>query len=427
MGGLCGAALVALAACGESEPDADRGAAGDPAYAVDLGARGASFDRAGWRTDFAHRTVPLAEIYRGGPGRDDIPPLDRPGAVSRRLAARELGQRDPVIAVAVGRAARAYPLRTLVWHEVVNDRLGGRPIAVTYSPLTDSSLVLDRRVEGRELRLGTTGNLRRSNPLLWDRATESWWQQMTGEATVGSLAGRRLRPMPVQTLSFAMFGRRFPRGDVLARPRGSRASYTRNPYLGYDRLQTAPHLFRGRVDGRLPPKERVVVLPGARPPVAVPFARLVRRRVAHLELGGTPAVVLYERGVASAIDADSVARSRDVGTAAAFDRRLDQQPLTFARRDGAFVDRETGSRWDVTGRAVAGPLRGRRLRRLRHEQAFWFAAAAFRPRLRVAAATGSHSIDRLGGTVAPAPRATPRAEARRPPRRATRPGWEGGT
>jgi len=201
-----------------------------------------------------------------------------------------------------------------------------------------------------------------------------------------------------------MFGRRFPRGDVLSRARGSRARYTRNPYLGYDRLHTAPHLFRGRVDGRLPPKERVVVvMPGARPPVAVPFARLARRPVAHLELGGTPAVVLYERGVASAIDADSVARSRDVGTAAAFDRRLGRRGLTFARRPGAFVDRETGSRWDVTGRAVAGPLRGRRLRRLRHERAFWFAAAAFTPRLRIAAARGSRSTDRLGGTVSPAP------------------------
>ena len=337
--------------------------------------------------------------------------------MSLRRAARRLSAREPVIAVRNGRAVRAYRVRTLVLHEVVNDRLGGRPIAVTYSPLTNSSSVFDRRFDGRELRLGTTGSLRRSNPLLWDRATESWWQQMTGEAVVGALAGRRLRPLTAQTLSFAVFRRRYPRGDVLTRAQGRTANVPPNPYLGYDRPRSRPHLFRGHLDERLPPKERVLLLPGARPPVAVPFARLARRPVTHLALGGTPVVLLYRRGVASAIDADSAARSRDVGATGAFEARVGTRALSFGRRHGAFVDRETGSRWDVTGRAVGGRLRGARLRPLRHDEPFWFAAAALMPDVRVMAAPASHAHP--AAPARSARRASRRGGESRPPRRAT--------
>ena len=144
------------------------------AYAVDFGARGASSERAGWRTDFSRHTVPLAEIRCGGPSREGIRPIDRLRVRSRRATEGRLAGRAPVVAVEVGGVARAYPLRVLVWHEVVNDRLGGRPIAVSFSALTGSALVFDRRVGARELRLAASGNLRRSNPLLWDRETESW-------------------------------------------------------------------------------------------------------------------------------------------------------------------------------------------------------------------------------------------------------------
>jgi hypothetical protein len=355
-------------------------------YAVDLGARGASFDRAGWRTDFERHTVPLAEIHRGGPGRDGIPPIDRPKVVGARQGDRYLAAGEPVIVVGVAGAARAYPVRALVWHEVVNDRLSGRPIAVTYSPLCNSTRVFAGRVGGRPVTFGTTGNLRRSNPLLWDRRTESWWQQMTGEAVVGALAGARLAPLPAETLSWARFKRRHPHGTVLARPRPTAAGdYSENPYLGYDDPRGRPHLLREHPDPRLLPKERIVALLGARPPVAVPFSRLAHEPVVEVAAGSTPAVVLYERGVPSAIDADSVARSKDVGTAGAFDRRLRDRLLSFERRGGAFVDRETGSEWDVTGRAVAGRLRGSQLRPLLHDEPFWFGLAAFAPDVRIAA------------------------------------------
>jgi hypothetical protein len=274
-------------------------------------------------------------------------------------------------------------VRILVWHEIVNDRVGGRAITVTYCPLCNSSLVFDRRVRGRDLSFGTTGNLRRSNLVMWDRQTESWWQQLTAEAIVGELTGERLRPVPAQILSWAQFKRRHPRGDVLSPDTGAERDYDRNPYLGYDEPGSRPHLFRGRVDSRLAPKERVVAVLDARPPVVVPFSRLAREPVVAVNAGRTPAVILYERGVASAIDQDAVSDSKEVGTVGVFDRRVRARKLSFERRRAAIVDRETGSRWDVTGRALAGRLRGSRLRPLRHDEQFWFALAAFVPEVRI--------------------------------------------
>jgi hypothetical protein len=373
---LAALAVAAAAACGE--PGGREGL-------VDLGDARLDFDRAGWSTDFSRHSVPLEEIYAGGPRRDGIPPVDRPRPVSQREGDRFLGPRDPVIAVTARGRARAYPIRILVWHEIVNDRLGGRPIAVTYCPLCNSSLVFDRRVGGRVRSFGTTGNLRRSNMVMWDRRTQSWWQQLTAEAIVGKLTGERLRPLPAQTLSWRRFKRRYSRGDVLSRATGAERDYERNPYLGYDAPSSPPHLFRGRLDTRLPPKERVVALLDARPPVVVPFSRLARDPAVEVEAGGRPTVVLHERGVASAIDGDAVGTSKDVGAAAAFDRRLGRRELSFARRGDGFVDRQTGSRWDVTGRAVAGRLRGSRLRPVRHDEQFWFALAAFLPQARIAA------------------------------------------
>jgi hypothetical protein len=175
------------------------------------------FVTSGWKTDFAKHSVPLSEFASGGPPRDGIPPIDRPKPTSQTEADEWISDREPVLAVEVGREVRAYPLQIMVWHEIVNDTLGGRPIAVTYCPLCNSSLVLDRRVRGRTLTFGTTGNLRNSDLVMWDRQTESWWQQLSAEAVVGELTGtagtstRRWRGSPSP-----------PRTDTGARPRSRR-------------------------------------------------------------------------------------------------------------------------------------------------------------------------------------------------------------
>jgi hypothetical protein len=372
-------ALVIVAVAGDDDGPRENA----PARAD--GSNELQVDASGWETDFSTHSVPLSQFQSGGPPRDGIPPIDEPKPTSQSDADEWLSEREPVLAVEVRRQLRAYPIQILVWHEIVNDTLGGRPIAVTYCPLCNSSLVFDRRVAGRTLTFGTTGNLRRSDLVMWDRQTESWWQQLSAEAVVGELTGTRLRVLPSQVLSWADFKRIHPDGDVLSRDTGVDRDYGANPYAGYDQPDSEPFLFDGETDDRLPPKERVVAIFTEAETVVVPFRRLAREPVVHTEAGGRAVVVFYKRGVVSPLDAPVIDSSRDVGTAAAFDPRLHGRRLSFERRGDAFVDRETGSRWDIAGRAVAGELAGERLQRVRHDQQFWFALAAFLPDARIEA------------------------------------------
>jgi hypothetical protein len=363
------------------------GCGGGPSRQAQPEGRGASderFDRAGWRTDFSRHSVALSEFASGGPSRDGIAPIDRPRFEAPAQAARWLEAREPVLVVEVEERARAYPHQILIWHEIVNDTLAGRPIAVTYCPLCNSGVVFDRRVRGRTLRLGTTGNLRGSDLVMWDDATESWWQQFTGEAVVGELTGARLRAIPSQTLGFAEFRSQHPRGEVLSRNTGHHRDYGRNPYERYDQPDDEPFLLDRKADRRLPPKERVVAIIRGRSAAVVPFSRLARDPVVEVEIAGERLVVLFAPGVRSALDAPTIRDSRDVGTAAAFSRELDGRLLGLVRsRSGRFRDRQTGSEWSVAGRAVAGPLRDRRLTAAVHDLSFWFAVAAFRPNARI--------------------------------------------
>jgi hypothetical protein len=373
-------ALAATALLAGCAPGGREGGDGKrPARAAEL-----RVSTAGWRTDFSRHSVPLEEFIPGGPPRDGIPPIDEPRFVGAREASEYLDDREPVLVVELEGRARAYPVQILVWHEIVNDVLAGRPIAVTYCPLCNSSVVFDRRVDGRALRFGTTGNLRKSDLVMWDDETESWWQQLTGEAVVGALTGARLEALPSQTLSWADFRRSHPDGEVLSRDTGVRRDYGRTPYSAYDDPDSKPFLLDEKADRRLSPKERVVAIRAGARPVVVPFSRLERQPVTEVEVSGRPVVVVYTPGVASALDNAAISRSKDVGTAGAFDRRLDGRLLSLRPLgDGIFRDRETGSLWDITGRAVRGPLAGRRLTPVIHDEQFWFALAAFLPDARI--------------------------------------------
>lgn len=333
----------------------------------------------GWRTDFSRHAVALSGFQPGGPPRDGIPPIDHPRIVSIAAGDRFLTPREPVIVVNVGGQTRAYPERILVWHEIVNDMLGGKPIAVTYCPLCNSAIAFDRRIGGRILTFGTTGLLRDSDLVMWDRQTQSWWQQFTGTALVGSLTGEQLRALDAHVLSWAMFKAAYPAGTVLSQHTGFDRPYGTNPYVGYD--EQPPTFFSGRVDPRLPAKERVVAVFGSGGTAVVPFSALARASTIVGRAGHTRFVVFYRRGVVSALDAEQIAHSADVGTAAVFENHLGTRTLTFRAvpANAEFTDVQTGSMWDLTGAALAGPLRGQRLTPVRHDEQYWFALAAFVP------------------------------------------------
>ena len=217
----------------------------------------------GWATDFSKRSIGWNEVISGGPPKDGIPSIDNPKFVSV-ASSNDLQPREPVIGLEIAGEAKAYPLRILVWHEIVNDTVGGVPVVVTYCPLCNAAIVFDRRVAGRSLTFGTTGKLRSSDLVMYDHATESWWQQFTGEAIVGEYTGRRLQLVPSRLESFELFSKRHPRGSVLVPNDPGFRDYGSNPYVGYDASER-PFLFNGELPDGIDPLARVVVLKGGEP------------------------------------------------------------------------------------------------------------------------------------------------------------------
>jgi len=215
--------------------------------------------RAEWPdTDFDNASVPLDEIISGGPRRDGIPPIDTPVFVTVSQETH-LADTEPVIGLVIAGAAKAYPLRILIWHEIVNDTVGGVPVAITFCPLCNAAIVFDRRVGARVLDFGTTGMLRNSDLVMYDRQTETWWQQFLGAAIVGELNGMVLEVLPSRLESWARFRERAPDGLVLVPNEPELRAYGRNPYGGYD-SSVRPFLYRGETPEAIAPLGRVVSL-----------------------------------------------------------------------------------------------------------------------------------------------------------------------
>jgi hypothetical protein len=330
--------------------------------------------------------VPYSEILSGGPPKDGIPAIDEPQFVRIEEADQWLKPQEPVVLVQVGDDARAYPIRILMWHEIVNDTVGGVPVTVTFCPLCNTGVAFQRTLEGQVLDFGTTGRLRFSNLLMYDRQTETWWQQATGEAIAGEFTGRQLTFLPASMISWADFKEAYPDGTVLSRETSYSRNYGRNPYTGYDDLNRSPFLYDGpQTPGTLPPMARVVTVDLNGQAVGYPYDVLQKVYVVNDRVGGVPIVVLWAPGTASALDADSVAGGEDVGAATTFSRQLHGQTLTFLFDSdrGWRLDEQTGSQWDVLGQAVSGPLAGSQLTPVVSINHFWFSWAAFRPETRI--------------------------------------------
>jgi hypothetical protein len=373
-------AAAVIAGCSGDDEGADGG--GDQATDDEV-----PFDTSDWRTDFSKHSVPLDEFVGGGPPKDGIPSIDRPRFVSVEEADRFLAGREPVAVVEVGGEARAYPLQILTWHEIVNDEIAGEPIAVTYCPLCNSTVAFRREVEGEPVEFGTTGMLRNSDLVMYDRETESWWQQITAEAVVGELTGARLEVVPSQILTWEAFQSLHPDGEVLSRDTGFDRDYGSNPYAGYDtEPDSQPFLFEGEPDRSLPPKERVAAIrTGSGSAVVYPFSRLADEAPVNDQVDGEPVVIFFDPEVTSALDGALISAGREVGAAAVFGRVAEGRAIEFGPgpEPGTFRDTQTGSTWDMRGRAIAGPLAGDRLRQVPHDDQFWFAVAAFYPRAKI--------------------------------------------
>jgi hypothetical protein len=331
---------------------------------------------------FPDPLVPIDDIISGGPPPDGIPPIDDPAFISVQEADEWLADDEPVVALDVDGDARAYPVQVMIWHEIVNDVVGGVPIAVTYCPLCNSAISYVRSIDGRETTFGTSGRLFASALVMYDRATESLWTHFDGRAVVGILAGHRLEPVASPLLSWADFKMAHPEGLVLDRgATGFGRPYGNNPYVGYDNPSSFPFLFTGSVDDRSAAMQRVVGVRDGDEARAWTLESIAdgTRSATNTELGDIPLVIFWSAGQSSALEGSQVSSGRDVGSVGVFSPIVDGRTLTFSTAGDSFVDDETGSTWNITGRATAGELAGQQLDRIPHLDTFWFAWSTYAP------------------------------------------------
>jgi len=332
-----------------------------------------------WKTNTSKRSIDLKDLISPGVPKDGIPSIDRPRFVTVREAKAWLAADEPVVALQLNGVSRAYPLQILIWHEIVNDQIGRVPLVITFCSICNSSIVFNRKLDGRTLSFGLAGFVHGANMVMYDRETESWWQQFTGEAIVGDLTGKELSRLPSQIISFAEFSAAFPTGQVLSRQTGFRRDYGRNPHIRYDNIERSPSHFRGQRDTRLIPMEKVIGVEVDGRARAYPYSITRARRVIYDQIGEQQIVVFHTEGTLSALDAEDMKRSREVGSTGVFDPVVDGRRLSFRYEEGTFIDAETGSRWNILGKAVSGRLRGKSLERIRHGDYFAFAWLAFKP------------------------------------------------
>jgi hypothetical protein len=335
-------------------------------------------------TDFSRHTVPYSDVLSGGPPKDGIPAIDNPKLISVVEADGFLEDLEPVIFLQIGDDARAYPLQILTWHEIVNDVVGERPVTVTFCPLCNTAIAFERNFDDQLLDFGTTGRLRFSNLIMYDRQTETWWQQATGEGIAGQYAGRQLTFLPASIIGWGEFKENFPDGQVLSKDTGFSRAYGQNPYAGYDNINNSPFLFRGpQTPGELPAMARVLTVDLSGEAVAYPYQVLQEDGVINDTIAGEEVVVFWQPGTASALNAAIIAQGEDVGAAATFSRVLDGQTLTFSYDGQTITDDQTGSEWDVFGQAISGELTGSQLEPVVSVNHFWFSWAAFKPETRI--------------------------------------------
>ena len=245
--------------------------------------------------DFSKHSVPVDEILSGGPPKDGIPAIDRPRFVSATKASGSfLDDGDRVLALVVNGKKKAYPLKILNWHEIANDRIGGRNVVVSFCPLCGTGMVFDAKAAGKQLNFGVSGMLYRSDMLLYDRQTESLWSQIKQEAVAGKLTGTRLQLIPSTQTTWGAWKKKHPDTLVLSTRTGYDRNYEQDPYEGYD---TSRGVFFpvGKIDRRYHPKEQVIGVELEGVTKAYPFSELAKVKTPFKDKVGKKTVwVVYD-------------------------------------------------------------------------------------------------------------------------------------
>ncbi len=330
--------------------------------------------------EFPEPLIDPAEVISGGPPPDGIPSIDEPVFLDVIDNLELLPESEPVVVLEINGDARAYPIRALVWHEIVNDTVGGVPVSITYCPLCNTAVTYERTINGVETTFGTSGMLYFSALVMYDRATETLWTHFDGRAVIGVLTGTDLVEYASPLVAWGEFRESYPTGKVLDWTQtGYNRDYGRNPYSGYDDPEGTPFLFRGALDDRAAAMQRIVGVEfeGASSAIAIEVVSDGEAKATAISVGDAELVVFWREGQASALDDTFVSGGRDVGSSAVFIPSVLGRDLTFSYDGTDFVDAETGSRWRLNGVAIEGEFEGERLEQVPHFDTFWFAWSTY--------------------------------------------------
>ncbi len=312
-------------------------------------------------TNGVKHIVSLDKIRSGGPPKDGIPSIDNPKFVKTNEA-EFVSDNDVVIGLEINGETKAYPLSILVWHEIVNDNVGGTPVAVTYCPLCFTNQVFERIINGQEVEFGTSGKLYNSNLVMYDRLTESYWSQAIGLAIKGELTGTQLNRVPFDVMYWSDWKTFYPDTLVLTRDTGNARPYGSNPYSDYFKDPRVLFPLDNR-DERIPLKELVLGFEfndfsKAYRLLDVESKKIINDKVGNKEILIVSTVPFMGR---------------------AFERTVGEQSLEFEWSENVIKDKQTQSTWDLEGKAISGPLEGKQLKRIAYDPGFWFEWAAFHP------------------------------------------------
>jgi len=225
--------------------------------------------------DLSNTSIDAAKIRHGGPAKDGIPAIDRPKFISAADASF-LQDNDRVLGLSINGISKAYPIRILNYHEIVNDFLADKAVAITYCPLCGSGMAFDANIKDENTTFGVSGLLYNSDVLLYDRQTQSLWSQLLAEAISGKHNGARLKPLVITHTSWSDWSRQYPDTLVLSTETGYRRDYTKSPYNGYDKSRSL-YFPVETLNQQYHPKEYVVGLSIQGRYKVYPFAELAKR------------------------------------------------------------------------------------------------------------------------------------------------------
>lgn len=342
-----------------------------------------------WKTDTTKKGYGYEELSIAAE-KDAIHPLEFPKFIHKNELSYNYFEHEPAIVINLGGEARAYPLSMLTLYEMCNDTIAGKHIMVTYCPMCNAALVFNRHLKtktdtvGKIFHFGVSGLLIHNDMVMYDKETESWWGQLTGEGLAGEHANAVLKMYPSLLISVKDFFDRFPNGKILS-PASLNEYIKKKGHRPFHHLEhgdslTSQYYLPEKVDKRLPALEHVLSIHFLDHDKIYPFHELAKQPVVHDMIEKTNIVIFYHDQTVSVLDEDNLSKSKKTGSAAAFLCYFNGVNYTFKKSGDYFIDDQTGSKWDITGYCRSGSLKGKQLEILPHTNHFAFAYLALFPK-----------------------------------------------